>query len=106
MELHLGGDIKLQGFSDASHADCKEQEPSANGIRRQSTSGFVVKMGHGSISWRSSKQATVSNSTSESEYKAAGEVCREAQFVYQLSQRLLLQPNTIPIGIDNEGHDS
>ena len=102
MGLHLGGSTELQGYSDASHADCKEGEPSANGIRRQSTSGYVIKMGHGSISWRSSKQATVSNSTAEAEYIAAGEVSREASYIYQLSQQLFLYPDTIPIGIDNK----
>lgn len=101
MGLHLGGNTNVFGFSDASHADCNNSEPSSNGIRRQSTSGFVVQMGHGSISWRSSKQATVSTSTAEAEYIAAGEISREAQYIYQLSQQLLLQPTTIPIGIDN-----
>ena len=58
-------------------------------------------MGHGSISWRSSKQATVSNSTSKSEYIAAGEVSREASFIFQLLQQLRLEPKAIPIGVDN-----
>lgn len=102
MGLHLGGDTKLRGFSDASYADCKSIEPSLNGVCRQSTSGYVMQMGHGAISWRSAKQATVSHSTAESEYIAAGEASREAQYLFQLSQQLLLQPETIPIGVDND----
>lgn len=66
------------------------------------TSGFVIQMGHGSISWRSSNQATVSASTAEAEYFVACKVSREAQYVYRLSQQLLLKPTAIHIGVDNE----
>jgi hypothetical protein len=85
VRLHLGGNTELRGYGAYSDAGCRAGEPTFGGIRRQSTSGYELQMGHGSTSWRSSKQATVSRSAAEAEYVAAGEACSEASYMLQLS---------------------
>lgn len=63
--LSLGGDcvFRLVAFVDSDWA--------GDLTDRKSTSGFVLKLGTGSILWTSKKQATVSASTTEAEYVAA-----------------------------------
>ena len=57
--------------------------------------------GLGAIAWKSARQATVSRSTAESEYIAAGEVAKEVQYIYQPPTQLGLTPGCIPVGCDN-----
>ena len=45
---------------------------------RRSTTGWVVTMYGGAVSWQSKKQPTVATSTMEAEYQACGAVAREA----------------------------
>ena len=45
---------------------------------RRSTTGWVVTMYGGAVSWQSKKQATTATSTMEAEYQACGSVAREA----------------------------
>lgn len=95
--LYLGGPSKLcpiYAFCDSDFAACTDT--------RKSTTGYVVQCGLGSICWKSVRQATVSRSTPESEYIAAGEVAKELQYIHALALQMGLQPGCIPVGIDNE----
>ena len=71
--LRLGGsECVLHGFCDSDYAGCPKT--------RKSTTGYIVKCGLGCISWKSAKQPTVSRSSSEAEYIAAGEIAKEVQY--------------------------
>ena len=63
-------ELVLSGYTDAGfqsdHDDFRSQ------------SGFVFCLNGGDVSWRSSKQDTVADSTTESEYIAASNVAKEA----------------------------
>lgn len=55
-------ELKLKGYTDASFALDKDDS--------KSTSGYVFTLNGGAVSWKSSKQSTVADSTIEAEYIA------------------------------------
>ena len=57
-------DFNLLGYSDADFAGCK--------VDRKSTSGGCQFLGDKLVSWSSKKQKSISTSTAEAEYIAAG----------------------------------
>jgi hypothetical protein len=94
--FYLGGsprDCPIYAFCDADWAACPQT--------RKSVTGYVVMCGIGAIAWKSARQATISRSSTESEYIAAGEVAKEIQYVHQLAPQLGITPGCIPVGCDN-----
>jgi len=87
-------DFSLIGYSDADFAGCK--------IDRKSTSGSCQFLGGRLVSWYSKKQKSISTSTAESEYIAAGSCC--AQILWMKNQLLDygLSFSKIPIYCDNQ----
>ena len=71
-------DFHLIGYSDADFAGCK--------IDRKSTSGSCQFLGDRLVSWYSKKQKSISTSTAEAEYIAAGSCC--AQILWMKNQLL------------------
>jgi hypothetical protein len=69
--LVYGGEKELTvtGYTDASFQTNKDDS--------KSYSGFVFTLNGGAISWKSSKQDMVADSTTEAEYIAASEAAKE-----------------------------
>ena len=59
----------LSAFVDSDFAGCKKDG--------KSTSGFVVLLAGGAVSWYSKKQTTIAQSTADAEYVAAGHLAME-----------------------------
>ena len=55
---------------------------------RRSVSGFMVKMGESMISWKSKKQATVSRSSAEAEYRSMASSIAEITWIVKLFKEL------------------
>uniref|UniRef100_A0A3Q7GX56 Reverse transcriptase Ty1/copia-type domain-containing protein n=1 Tax=Solanum lycopersicum TaxID=4081 RepID=A0A3Q7GX56_SOLLC len=55
---------------------------------RRSVSGFMVKMGESMISWKSKKQATVSRSSTEAEYRSMASSIAEITWIVKLFKEL------------------
>jgi hypothetical protein len=72
--------IRLQGYSDADYA--------GNIDDRRSTSGQIFFLGGGPVSWASTKQRSVSTSTTEAEYIALCEACKQGQWLRGLLREL------------------
>src|SRR4051794_13012867 len=60
-------------FSDADHGGCKDSG--------KSTSGYVIKVGTGAVSWHSKLQPIVTLSTTEAEYVAAVDIGKEMMWM-------------------------
>ncbi|KAE8679378.1 hypothetical protein F3Y22_tig00111402pilonHSYRG01323 [Hibiscus syriacus] len=76
----VGEDCKLVGYCDADYAGDHDT--------RRSTTGYVFKLGSGTISWCSKRQPTVSLSTTEAEYRAAAMAAQESTWLIQLMNNL------------------
>ncbi|KAL0362009.1 UNVERIFIED_CONTAM: Secreted RxLR effector protein [Sesamum calycinum] len=64
-----GRELILEGFSDASIQSDNDDT--------KSQSGFVFKLNGGVVAWKSSKQNTTADSTTEAEYIAASKAAKE-----------------------------
>ena len=67
--IYGDGDLNVEGYSDASFQSNREDS--------KSQSGYVFTLNGGAVSWKSSKQETTADSTTESEYIAASEAAKE-----------------------------
>ena len=92
LKLVYGMSSGLEGFCDSDFAGDVDS--------RRSTSGFVFTLHGGAISWQSKLQPTVSLSTMEAEYQAAGLAGREQLWLSQLAVTLNL-PESALIQCDN-----
>lgn len=88
-------DFQLTAFCDSDWALCP--------MSRRSLTGFCIKLGGSLISWRTKKQATVSRSSSEAEYRAMATAVCEIVWLYGLLGDLwMIVPRPIPLYCDNE----
>jgi hypothetical protein len=75
--------MQLIGYSDADWAGCKDT--------RRSITGYCFFIGKSLVSWRAKKQATVSRSSSEAEYRALSSAACELQWLLYLFADLQVQ---------------
>ena len=73
--------IALHAYSDADYAGCPDT--------RRSRTGYIVKVGHTAVAWRSKRQDSVATSSCESEYIA---MCSCAKMIVWM-RRLLNDMN-------------
>ena len=100
MVLVLGGsdDLKVSGYTDASFQTNRD-----NG---RSQSGWVFLLNGGAVTWKSSMQETVADSTCESEYIAASEASKEAAWLKNFIGDIGVVPSIqepMELFCDNEG---
>jgi hypothetical protein len=100
MFLIFGGEDELvvKGYNDASFQTDKDDSASQ--------SGFVFCHNGGAVSWKSSKQDTVANSTTQAEYIAASEAAKEAVWIRKFVSELgVVSSASSPVDLysDNSG---
>jgi hypothetical protein len=100
MFLVFGGDEELivRGYTDASFMTDPDDF--------KSQSGYVFTLNGGAVSWKSSKQSTVADSTTEAEYVAASEASKEGYWIKKFVTELGVVPTALdPMELycDNSG---
>ncbi|KAG8497202.1 hypothetical protein CXB51_008577 [Gossypium anomalum] len=98
--LIYGGEeeLSVKGYTDASFQTDKDDS--------RSQSGFVFCLNGGAVSWKSSKQSTVADSTTEAEYIAASEAAKEAVWIKKFITKLGVVPSisdAVELRCDNNG---
>ena len=63
-------ELSVTGYTNVAHTTNEDDS--------RVQSGYVLLLNGGAVSWRSSKQSIVADSTTESEYIAASEATKEA----------------------------
>ncbi|KAL0420540.1 UNVERIFIED_CONTAM: Retrovirus-related Pol polyprotein from transposon TNT 1-94 [Sesamum latifolium] len=71
--VYGGGELILESYNDASFQSYEDNA--------KSQSGFVFKLNGCVVAWKSSKQDTTADSTTEAEYIAASEAAKEAVWI-------------------------
>ncbi|KAL0294914.1 UNVERIFIED_CONTAM: Retrovirus-related Pol polyprotein from transposon TNT 1-94 [Sesamum radiatum] len=96
--IYGGGELILEGYSDASFQSDDDDA--------KSQSDFVFKLNGGVVAWKSSKQDTTVDSTTEAEYIVASEAAKEAVWMKNYIQELGVVPiiaEPVVIFCDNNG---
>ncbi|KAK8636304.1 hypothetical protein V6N13_005008 [Hibiscus sabdariffa] len=91
-------ELGIKCYTDASFQTDKDDS--------RSQSGFVFCHNEGAVSWNSSKQDTVADSTTEAEYVAANEATKEAVWIKKFISELGVVPSisdAIELHCDNNG---
>ena len=96
LKIRKSSSLCVSGFSDADWAGSLDD--------RRSTSGFCIFLGSNLISWSSRKQATVSRSSTEAEYKAMANATAEIIWIQILLKELRVSsPSAATLWCDNLG---
>jgi histone deacetylase 1/2 len=96
LSLIRSSSILVSAFSDADWAGCPDD--------RRSTGGFAVFLDPNLVSWSARKQATVSRSSTDAEYKALANATAEVIWIQTLLAELgVPQPRPTVLWCDNLG---
>ena len=93
-DSHLDNAKSLIGYVDADYKQDLDG--------RKSTTGYVFTLGGGCISWRSTLQKCVAQSTTEAEYVAAAEAAKEAIWMDRLVTEIGLTHDTVNVHCDSQ----
>ena len=91
-------DLVLRGYTDSDFQSDLDD--------RKSTSGYVFILNGAAVSWKSNKQSSTADSTTEAEYIAASEAAKEAVWIRKFIAELGIVPSSmdpIPLFCDNNG---
>jgi hypothetical protein len=86
--------MTITAFADADFAN--------NVDTRRSHSGYVIKVGHGVVSWCSKRQETVAQSSTEAEFYAVAAASNELQYLRQLLSDMDVETTTPTLYEDNQ----
>ena len=94
--IFWNGELQIQGYTDSDFmSDIDDQK---------STSESLFICNGGAVSWKSSKQTVIADSTMEAEYIAASKAAKEAFWYKKFAAELgVMSSDAIPLYCDNNG---
>ncbi|CAI5768508.1 Retrovirus-related Pol polyprotein from transposon TNT 1-94 [Podarcis lilfordi] len=92
LRLPAQGEVKLTCFVDSDWANSED---------RKSVSGLVVKFGDSVVGWRSRKQSLIALSSTEAEFSALSDACRELEFYVCLVKEICGE-NCLPVVVHED----
>ena len=93
--ISSNNDLQLSAYCDADWASCSDT--------RRSLTGYCIFLGQTLVAWKTKKQATVSRSSPEAEYRSlASTVCELLWISYILCDFDITVPLPIPLWCDNQ----
>jgi histone deacetylase 1/2 len=96
LKINRSSSLLVSAFSNADWAGCLDD--------RRSTGGFAVFLGANLVSWSARKQATISRSSTEAEYKALANATTEVLWIQTLLMKLGVRaPRAAKLWCDNIG---
>ena len=96
--IYGGGELRVDGYTNSDFQTDVDD--------RKSTSGYVFTLNGGAVSWKSCKQDTTADSTTEAEYIAASEAAKESVWIRKFISELGVIPtieSPVPLYCDNNG---
>ena len=87
--IYGDSELKVNGYTDASFQTDKDDY--------KFQSGYIFLLNGGAIIWKSSKQSTIADSTTEAEYIAASEAAKEAVWMRKFIAELEVVPSIIDL---------
>jgi len=96
LKIRRSKSMTVSAFSDVDWAGCVDD--------RRSTGGFAIFLGDNLVSWTARKQATMSRSSTEAEYKALANATAKVMWVQKLLTELRIDhPLAARLWCDNLG---
>ncbi|KAH9663295.1 hypothetical protein KPL70_019630 [Citrus sinensis] len=89
-----GSEFTVRGYVDLDFAGDLD--------KRKSTTGYVFTLAGAAVSWVSKLQTVVALSTTEAEYMAATQACKEAIWIQRLLEELEHKQQKIPVFCDSQ----
>ena len=89
-----GSEFIVNGYVDSDFAGDLD--------KRKSTTGYVFTLAGGAVSWLSKLQTVVALSTTEAEYMAATQACKEAIWIQRLIEELGHKQQKISVYCDSQ----
>lgn len=98
---NLGIEYKNDAKPDLIQAYC-DSDYAGDIETRRSTTGFVIFFAGGPVSWASRKQPIIALSSTEAEFVAAAECCKELLYLKTLIEELTGNDVSVELNIDNQ----
>ena len=95
--------LVFYGSSDKSVIAFCDSDWASDKIKRKSQTGYFFQLAGASISWQSCAQKTIALSSTETEYRALCDCCKQAKWIKTLLSELRINVEPIPINGDNQG---